>query len=169
MLQSFIFLLKGEIWPCCQWGCCGPVSVISLPAQLISQCSVTMWAPRTAFHAKEINLKETFADFFVAMSPYTPPTCLLKSGQWKLFVALVCQTSPWDYLRSGRRCLVCKHWGLPSAKSSFWYVEHPHSRQQTDAGILSCIGLCCWANVFCWDKSCLKMTWTGMFSFGRFN
>lgn len=169
MLQPFIFLLKGEIWPCCQWGCCGPVSVISLPAQLISQCSVTMWAPRTAFQAKEINLKEMFADFFVAMSPYTPPTCLLKSGQWKLFVALVCQTSPWDYLRSGRRCLVCKHWGLPSAKSSFWYVEHPHSRQQTDAGILSSIGLCCWANVFCWDKSCLKMTWTGMFSFGRFN
>lgn len=40
-----------------------------------------------------------------AMSLLTPPPLLVKSGQWKLFLAGVCQTSPWDYLRSGRLCL----------------------------------------------------------------
>lgn len=40
-----------------------------------------------------------------AMSLLTPPPLLVKSGQWKLFLAGVCQTSPRDYLRSGRLCL----------------------------------------------------------------
>lgn len=40
-----------------------------------------------------------------AMSLLTPPPLLVKSGQWKLFLASVCQTSPRDYLRSSRLCL----------------------------------------------------------------
>lgn len=40
-----------------------------------------------------------------AMSLLTPPPLLVKSGQWKLFLASVCQTSLQDYLRSSRLCL----------------------------------------------------------------
>lgn len=40
-----------------------------------------------------------------AMSLLTPPPLLVKSGQWKLFLASVCQAPPRDYLRSSRLCL----------------------------------------------------------------
>lgn len=97
------------------------------------------------------------------MSLLTPPLLLVKSGQWKLFLVSVCQTPPWDYQRSGRVCLV-NVFSLISIEA--YSVQkpvirgrgNPHSRLQTDADIFSSTGLCLWANLFHWDKPCLKMT-----------
>lgn len=104
-----------------------------------------------------------------AMSLLTPPPLLVKSGQWKLFLASVCQTSLQDYLRSSRLCLEKrlfsrKHWSLLSAEASLWCSEDPHSSLQTKHRYL----LVLLANLLLRGKLYLKIILTDMFSFGRF-
>lgn len=100
VFQYFLLLLKAKVRGHCQLG--NPlVSMVTVTAGCVS-VNFLSWL-QCCRGNPEINVR--WFGVLSAMSLLTPPPLLVKSGQWKLFLASVCQAPPWDYLRSSRLCL----------------------------------------------------------------
>lgn len=146
---------------------------IPLSAWLLSQQGVTVWTSCHVFKHCRGNAEINVLCFGVlsVVSLLTPPPLLVKSGQWKLFLASVCQTSPWDYLRSSRLCLenvfsIISMETCSVQKAACDEVRIPTAVYKQNT--FTSTGLCFFANLLCWGKLYLKMILTDMFSFGRF-